>query len=393
MKNATRTLRAAVTSIGHPKRPWNWVECHAHGAPCSCTVARSRSLNSPYVAAERGNHRLVCSGARAVGRIQVEDTGSADLGRASPTTGIRAGGAPNPVSSTQGGLVKRKRIVVAVICGVGLAAPAAASAARSGGAYASEPATITAVSCVTGCATTDCRAGRQPAAHSRTRDARGREDRVPRRQGQRRQRQAPVLRARHKSVDVVVPEDAPSGRLRAVNTDGARSPASQAIVSVQRGAGSAALDVQVVGRRVFYDAARPARVDLLAREPMAVTVVLVRVADGAIVQGWPVTLAPGVVASVQWDGRIAGVAQPPGRYEFRVSPARARRRGRRRRRAGRAGDRPLRPRRPQVPRARTPHLRRGPGRVRRRPRRPRARGPRRLRPLRHAARRRPRRAS
>ncbi|CAN5289962.1 hypothetical protein BH20ACT16_BH20ACT16_07050 [soil metagenome] len=217
--------------------------------------------------------------------------------------------------------MKGKRIVVAVVCGVGLAAPATASAARSGGAYASEPATITAVSCMAGCAAADAaQAGSLLRVRGRAMRAvakivflggKGHDDNVT----------ARVLKARRESVDVAVPPRALSGRLRAVNTDGARSSASQAIVSVHTGAGMASLDVQVVGRRVFYDAARPARVDLLAREAMAVTVVLVRVADGAIVQSWPVTLAPGVISSVQWDGRLAGVAQPPGRYEFRVSPA------------------------------------------------------------------------
>ena len=75
-----------------------------------------------------------------------------------------------------------------------------------------------------------------------------------------------MSKARRNSVDVVVPEKATSGRLRAVNGDGARSAASRAVVSVQRGAtSSAALDVRVIGRRVYYDAARPARIDLLAR--------------------------------------------------------------------------------------------------------------------------------
>ncbi len=129
---------------------------------------------------------------------------------------------------------------------------------------------------------------------------------------------ARVLKARRKSVDVAVPENASSGPLRAINKDGARSSASRATVSVQRGASSGALDVKVIGRRVFYDAVRPARVDLLTRVAMVVNVALVRVADGTIVQGWPVALSPGVVASVLWDGRVAGVPQPAGRYEFRV---------------------------------------------------------------------------
>jgi hypothetical protein len=215
-------------------------------------------------------------------------------------------------------LVKLKRGVVALLCWACLTLPAAASASNAGGAYASEPATISAVSCVAGCAGVD---SAKPGSLLRIRGSamgevgkivflggRGDADNVV----------AAVLKARRKSVDVTVPERATSGRLRAVNKDGARSSASRAVVSVQRGAAGAALDVRVIGRRVYYDAARPARVDLLARDAMAVTVTLVRVIDGVAIQSWPVALTPGAVASVQWDGRVAGVAQPPGRYEFRV---------------------------------------------------------------------------
>ena len=70
---------------------------------------------------------------------------------------------------------------------------------------------------------------------------------------------------------------------------------------------------------MFVGAARQARVDLLPRDPMAVAVALVRLSDGAVVQGWPLgMLAPGVVRTVTWDGTVAGVPQPIGRYEFRV---------------------------------------------------------------------------
>lgn len=207
-----------------------------------------------------------------------------------------------------------------MLCVACLVLPPAALAARSGGTYASEPARISAVSCVRGCATVDAaRAGSLLRVRgSAMRDVgkivflggKGNGDNVV----------APVLKARRKSVDVIVPEKAASGRLRAINTDGARSGPSRAMVSVQSGAGTGALDVRVIGRRVYYDAARRARVDLLARDAMPVTVVLVRVLDGAAILSWPVALEPGVVASVQWDGRVGGVAQPAGRYEFRVSP-------------------------------------------------------------------------
>jgi murein DD-endopeptidase MepM/ murein hydrolase activator NlpD len=211
-----------------------------------------------------------------------------------------------------------KRIVVAVVCGVGLATPAGASAAGAGGAYASLPAKISGVACAAGCAIGDAA---KPGSLLRVRGtamgdvaqivflgSKGNADNVI----------ARTVNARPTSVDVTVPERAASGRLRAINKGGARSEPSRAVVSVQRGSGTAALDVRVIGRRVFYDAARPARVDLLARAPMAVTVTLVRIIDGVPVQAWPVALAPGVVSSVTWDGRIDGTPQPAGRYEFRV---------------------------------------------------------------------------
>jgi hypothetical protein len=207
-----------------------------------------------------------------------------------------------------------------VVCGLGLAAPANASASGAGGAYASDPAKITAVSCVSGCAAVDAaKSGSVVRVSGRAMThvakivflgGKGNDDNVI----------ARVLEARSSSVDVAVPEKASSGRLRAVNTDGARSPVSRAVVSVLRGeGGSAALDVRVIGRRVFYDAARPAQIDLLARQPIVVTVTLVRVIDGASVLTWPLALAPGLVTSVTWDGRVEGAAQPAGRYEFRVS--------------------------------------------------------------------------
>ena len=215
-------------------------------------------------------------------------------------------------------MVELKRIVVAVVSGLCLMAPAGASATASGGAYASEPARITGAACVAGCAPADAA---KPGSLLRVRGramsdvtsivflgGKGNNDNLI----------AQVLKTRPGSVDVAVPERAASGRLRAVSRGGARSKPSRVVVSVQRGSASAALDVRVVGQRVFYDAARPARVDLLARTPMAVAVALVRVIDGVIVQGWPVALAPDVVSTVLWDGRIAGAPQPPGRYEFRV---------------------------------------------------------------------------
>jgi murein DD-endopeptidase MepM/ murein hydrolase activator NlpD len=203
--------------------------------------------------------------------------------------------------------------------GLGAAGPAAAS---TGGAMASEPtktAVIQEVACVARCTSLDAVA---PGALLRLRGtamksvskiaflgALGPADDVV----------TPALRARVKSVDVLVPENALSGPLLAINRDGGQSVVSQASVSVRRAAAAGApLDVRVIGSRVFVGATRPARVDLLAREAMGVAVALVRLSDGAIVQGWPLALAAGAVSTVTWDGMVAGVAQPVGRYEFRV---------------------------------------------------------------------------
>ena len=214
----------------------------------------------------------------------------------------------------------RRSAVVVVACGAGLVAPTGASAAAgSGGAFASAAAAITSVSCVARCA------GAEAAKPGSLLRIRGKHMRDVAKivflggGGHADNATTGTLKTRRESVDVVVPEKATSGRLRAVNADGSRSHASRAVVSVQRGAASsAALDVRVVGRRVFYDAARPARIDLLARRAMAVTVALVRVVDGSTVMGWPVALAPETVSSLTWDGRVNGLAQPAGRYEFRV---------------------------------------------------------------------------
>src|SRR5436305_2301793 len=129
----------------------------------------------------------------------------------------------------------------------------------------------------------------------------------------------PALRARVKSVDVLVPAQALSGPVLAINGDGGPSLPSRAAVSVQRAKTSgAALDVKVMGKQVFVGAARPARVDLLARQAMAAAVALVRLSDGVVVQTWPLSLLPGVVQSVTWNGLVAGTSAPIGRYEFRV---------------------------------------------------------------------------
>jgi murein DD-endopeptidase MepM/ murein hydrolase activator NlpD len=198
-------------------------------------------------------------------------------------------------------------------------ASSAGAAAGTGGAFAGDPAIISAVGCVARCASVDTvQAGsllRIRGTHMKdvTRivflGASGPADDVT----------VSSVRARLKSVDVLVPAKALSGPLLVMNHGGA-SLASRAAISIRRIAASGGpLDVKVVGTRVFLAAARQAQINILTRAPMAITVALVRLSDGALVMGWPLgTVEPGAVRSVTWNGTVGGVTQPAGRYEFRV---------------------------------------------------------------------------
>jgi murein DD-endopeptidase MepM/ murein hydrolase activator NlpD len=203
---------------------------------------------------------------------------------------------------------------------VAFGVPASADAAAgTGGAFAGDPAIISAIGCVARCASADSvQAGsllriRGTGMKDVTRivflGARGPADDVT----------AAAARARVKSVDVLVPSKALSGPVLVMNHGGA-SLASRATISIRRVLGSGGpLDVKVVGSRVFLAAARQAQIDILTRQPMAITVALVRLSDGALVSGFPLgTVEPGVMRTVTWNGTVAGVAQPAGRYEFRV---------------------------------------------------------------------------
>ena len=131
-----------------------------------------------------------------------------------------------------------------------------------------------------------------------------------------------VSKARRDSVDVHVPEKARSGRLRAVNGDGARSAAAapSSRSSAARGARPRSTSRSSGAASTTTRRARRAST-CWPGSAMAVTVALVRVIDGAVVMAWPVALVPEAVSSITWDGRVEGVAQPAGRYEFRVFEA------------------------------------------------------------------------
>lgn len=206
-------------------------------------------------------------------------------------------------------------------CGLGFGAACTSPAlAATGGAYSSTRAKISAVKCLAGCSGFESAktgslvrvTGAKMGQVSRIvfLGATGAADDV----------RATVSKRTDTFVEVSVPANATSGRLRAINGDGLRSHVSTATVTIKVGASGGPLEARVVGQRVFQGAARPAQLDVLAHKPLNVSVVLARVTDGAVVQGWQLgNVAEGVVQSVTWNGTLGGVAQPIGRYEFRVT--------------------------------------------------------------------------
>jgi Peptidase family M23 len=55
--------------------------------------------------------------------------------------------------------------------------------------------------------------------------------------------------------------------------------------------------------------------------PSALTVELVRAADGSVVKSWAPVPVPGAIQSVTWNGRLGSAAAAVGRYSFRLTAA------------------------------------------------------------------------
>ena len=199
------------------------------------------------------------------------------------------------------------------------AAGSAGAAAGTGGAFAGDPAVISAVGCVARCASVD---GVQAGSLLRLRGT-GMKDvtRIvflgaadppttspgpsPRPREERRRARA---------------REGVSGPLRADQRRRRPSLGQPRAVSVRAAAPAARRSrSRSSARRVFYGGRAPGPVNLLARAPMAVTVALVRLSDGAAVRaGRSAWSRPAPCSSIIWDGTVGGAAQPAGRYEFRV---------------------------------------------------------------------------
>jgi murein DD-endopeptidase MepM/ murein hydrolase activator NlpD len=136
---------------------------------------------------------------------------------------------------------------------------------------------------------------------------------------------APSVRRRN-SVDVRVPLGAPAGPVAIVDRDRATSAPSAAPLAVEAvpAAAGPSVELGMSAPQVYFDGARPSVLTYVLHglAPAAVTVDLIREADGAVVAQWSTPqVAPETVQRVAWDGRVAGFAQPDGRYVFRVTGA------------------------------------------------------------------------
>ena len=137
--------------------------------------------------------------------------------------------------------------------------------------------------------------------------------------GERDDRRArPRVREAH-LLTVRVPSRARTGVVR-VTSATAGTVRSSARIIILRGAaasaGAAASDVLYAGGRSMVFAYRA-----LASAAGQAVVEVVRVTDGAVVASWPVQPEADGAGQIAWDGTVAGIAVPIGRYAFRVSGA------------------------------------------------------------------------
>ncbi|HZC14698.1 MAG TPA: M23 family metallopeptidase [Thermoleophilaceae bacterium] len=139
-----------------------------------------------------------------------------------------------------------------------------------------------------------------------------------------------------------VPTGAATGPISATSASGARSrrtkplailpppaPATNPMLSPVPGpvaAGAPLLETGTSRTKAFVGARRAVTFSfrLSGPAPAALTVELVRAADGLAVKSWaPQAVVPGQVTSVSWNGLIGRVPAALGRYSFRLTAAAA----------------------------------------------------------------------
>ena len=125
-----------------------------------------------------------------------------------------------------------------------------------------------------------------------------------------------------------MPAGASGGLVRVVSATGRRSLRSQMRLVIRptgtRDPGGPVVEAKVQTRKLLFEGGRTATVAFYVRgvAPVDVAVDVVRASDRVAVAHFAMPAnAPGSVHSVDWDGTVAGVAQPDGRYVFQVAAA------------------------------------------------------------------------
>ncbi len=137
------------------------------------------------------------------------------------------------------------------------------------------------------------------------------------------------------TLKVKVPYNARSGPLAALASARVKSRPSRAIAIVPppppeptgklapasgpSDPGAPTLETAVNRGTFFFDGAGGIVFTYRLGAPASVTVELVRLTDGVVVQGWNAqSVAAGEIQSIRWDGRAGGAPQPDARYAFRL---------------------------------------------------------------------------
>jgi murein DD-endopeptidase MepM/ murein hydrolase activator NlpD len=130
------------------------------------------------------------------------------------------------------------------------------------------------------------------------------------------------------AVEATLPRGAHTGAARVIGANGQRSLVSRTRLVVRPAGshdpGGPIVEAKAETRRLVFEGGRKATVDFYVRgtAPADVAVDVVRASDQVAVAHFSMPAAqPGVVQSVDWDGTIAGVEQPDGRYVFQVAAA------------------------------------------------------------------------
>jgi hypothetical protein len=130
------------------------------------------------------------------------------------------------------------------------------------------------------------------------------------------------------AVETTLPRGARTGAARVLVAGGPRSVVSRARLVIRprgsRDPGGPLVEAKAETRRLVFEGGRKATVDFYVRgtTPANVAVDVVRASDQVAVAHFSVPSAePGQVQSVDWDGTIAGIEQPEGRYVFQVAAA------------------------------------------------------------------------